>query len=238
MNEGRNIALILAGGHGARMHSETPKQFLTLRGMPVIMYSLSMLERHPLIDEVAVVCLQGWEAYVQGLVRAHRLTKIRHIFTGGEESHISICNGIRGLCSCGARKTDVVLVHEAVRPLVSARIVSDCIRVCRSKGNAITAIRDNEALMYTEDGCVSDACFSRENMFRAQTPHTFFLDTLQQAYARAERCGIKGQSLYTLMAELGYGPFNIVEGDRRNFKLTHPEDFRVAEVMIEHFGPE
>ena len=91
------IALVLAGGYGGRMHMETPKQFLLLQGMPVIAHTLKAFENHPEIDVIAVVCLSGWEEYVERVKHDFHITKLQHIFSGGSNSHISIGNGIKGL---------------------------------------------------------------------------------------------------------------------------------------------
>ncbi len=233
MEKARNIALLLAGGYGERMHADIPKQFISLRGKPVILHTIQAFERHPQIDEIAIVCQDEWKNYIYRLIKNNHLQKVKHIFKGGPDSHTSIHNGIDNLYQTGNPDTDIVLVHEAVRPLISARIISDCISVCRDKGNAITAIRDNEAVMYSIDGIASEQCYPREWMYRAQTPHTFFLSDLKKAYNEADHRNLKSQSLYTLMAELKYGPLYIVKGDRRNLKLTYPEDFRIAEIMLD-----
>ena len=100
---------------------ETPKQFLLLQGMPVIAHTLKAFENHPEIDVIAVVCLSGWEEYVERVKHDFHITKLQHIFSGGSNSHISIGNGIKGLSHYYTRD-DIVLVHEAVRPLLSARL--------------------------------------------------------------------------------------------------------------------
>ena len=187
------IALVLAGGYGGRMHMETPKQFLLLQGMPVIAHTLKAFENHPEIDVIAVVCLSGWEEYVERVKHDFHITKLQHIFSGGSNSHISIGNGIKGLSHYYTRD-DIVLVHEAVRPLLSAKIISENIRICELYGNAITAVRDNEAVMYTEDGVSSYRCFPREQMYKAQTPHTFcfkrFGDSLPGSRTKIYLCTI------------------------------------------------
>ena len=213
------IALVLAGGYGERMHMGLPKQFILLQGMPVIVHTLKAFENHPEIDVIAVVCLSGWEEYVERVKHDFHITKLQHIFSGGSNSHYYT-------------RDDIVLVHEAVRPLLSAKIISENIRICELYGNAITAVRDNEAVMYTEDGVSSYRCFPREQMYKAQTPHTFVLRDLEIAYQEAEQKSICAQSLYTLMAELKRFPLYIAEGERRNIKLTHPEDIRIAEALL------
>ena len=104
------IALVLAGGYGGRMHMETPKQFLLLQGMPVIAHTLKAFENHPEIDVIAVVCLSGWEEYVERVKHDFHITKLQHIFSGGSNSHISIGNGIKGLSHYYIRD-DIVLAE-------------------------------------------------------------------------------------------------------------------------------
>lgn len=231
MDKVRNIALIMAGGFGDRMGADTPKQFMCLGGVPVILYTLETFQGHPDIDEIAVVCVPGWEDFVYSLAFENRITKLNHVFAGGKSSHDSIRAGVMELCRLYAAQ-DRILVHDAVRPFVSMEIISKNIEVCREKGNAITAVLDNEALMYSEDGICSEKCFSREVMYRAQTPHTFRLEVLKDAYEEAEKRGISSQSLYTLMADLKRYPLYIAQGGRLNMKLTVPEDLIVFEAIL------
>lgn len=231
LNKERKIALILAGGQGDRMHSETPKQFLPLCGEPVIIHTLRVFESHPEIDAIAIVCHPDWKNYLKGLLAQTGFQKIEWIVDGGENSHLSIRNGIAALLKQGAEE-DIVLVHEAVRPLLSSRVITENIQACRMYGNAITAIQDNESLMYSEDGQSSSHCFLREQMYKAQTPHTFRLGDLRTAYQEADGKSLYAQSLYTLMATLGRFPFHIVAGERRNLKITYPEDIAIAELLL------
>lgn len=231
MKKVRNIALIMAGGSGDRMGTDTPKQFVCLGGVPVILYTLKAFQEHPEIDEIAVVCVPGWEGFVRELAQKYDIGKLKHIFVGKKSSHESIQAGIEGLCRVYGMK-DIILVHDAVRPFVSAQIITDNIDVCLAKGNAITAVSGNEALMYSADGIASGQCFPREVMYKAQTPHTFRLEDLKEAYEEAGQKGICAQSLYTLMAELKRYPLYIAKGHRLNMKLTVPDDVLVFEAIL------
>lgn len=231
MKKERNIALIMAGGSGDRMGTDTPKQFVCLGGVPVILYTLKAFQEHPEIDEIGVVCVPGWEDFVRELAQKHGIDKLKHIFVGKKSSHESVRTGMEGLCEVCDMK-DIVLVHDAVRPFISAQIITDNIEVCRTKGNAITAVLDNEALMYSTDGVASEKYFPREVMYKAQTPHTFRLEDLKEVYEEADRKGICAQSLYTLMAELKRYPLYIAKGHRLNMKLTVPDDILVFEAIL------
>ena len=129
-------------------------------------------------------------------------------------------------------KACIVLVHDAVRPLVSYGIISRNIQLCRTQGNAITAIRSNEAYLQTEDSLVSHSYVPREALMRAQTPHTFPLSELKKILETARQKGIEEhQSLFTLCNEIGYHPLYITKGDPINFKLTEPQDLKVYQAL-------
>ena len=234
MTRSRNIALILAGGEGTRAQQPVPKQYVQIEGIPVLAYTLRTFDRHPLVDAIYVVCRDKWRAYVERFTAELGFSKFKGTFVGGESSFDSLRNGIQGLAD--AEPDDaVVLVHDGVRPLVSADIISDSIRVCTLHGNAIAAMQGEEAYMGGDEEKAIEM-FPREQLWGAQTPHTFPLATLVQAFAEADRRGITtSQSLYTLMAELGHWPLYKSRGERVNLKITNPEDIwffsRLASVL-------
>ena len=234
MNNPRNIALILAGGEGTRAQQPVPKQYVQIEGIPVLAYTLRAFDRHPLIDAIYVVCRDKWHSYVEQFTAELGFNKFRGTFLAGETSFDSIRNGIRGLQ--GLENADsIVLVHDGVRPLVSADIINDSIRVCRLHGNAIAAMQGEEAYM-SGDAEKATEMIPREQLWGAQTPHTFPLATLVQAFEEADRRAITAsQSLYTLMAELGHWPLYKSRGERVNLKITNPEDIwffsRLASVL-------
>ena len=144
-----NIALIIAGGSGNRMHQDIPKQFLTVNEKPVIVYTLEAFQNHPEIDAIAVVCIAGWEQVLRAYAKQFNITKLKHVIPGGENGQGSIRNGVYALEKEYDAK-DLVLIHDAIRPMVSAEIISDNIRVALEKGNAITVIPCAEAMMWKQ----------------------------------------------------------------------------------------
>ena len=179
-----NIALLIAGGSGARMHQSIPKQFLTVNERPVIVYTLEAFQFHPEIDIIAVVCIDGWESVLQAYANQFNITKLKHIIPGGENGQDSIRNGVFELEKYYGL-TDIVLIHDAIRPMVSAEIISDCIRVTREKGNAITVIPCAEAMMQTNDGIISTGNFPRDRLKRSQTPQGFQIGKICALHRRA-----------------------------------------------------
>ena len=229
-----HIALLLAGGQGHRMHSDRPKQFIEVEGMPVISYTMQAFQQHPEIDRIYVVCNPEWAGFVEATARKGSIGKFSGVFPAGETSIDSLRNGIAGLNAAIAGQNPVVLTHEAVRPLVSTEIISRNLQTFRTYGNAVTAVRSNEAYMVSPGGTYSEESIPRELLFRAQTPITFSLDELADAFNQAERVKLRrSQSLYTLVAEVFPSKrLYISPGSERNFKLTLPEDINTLKALL------
>lgn len=230
----RNIALLLAGGLGSRLSNKCPKQFIEIDGEPVILHTMRAFQQHPDITDIFVVCLARWEDYVHEQARRGHINKLRGTFPAGSTAYHSICQGIEGLLAAykSAPEDCIVLVHDAVRPLISYEIIGRNIQVCRTQGNAITAIHSNEAYLCTGDGNESSDYIRREVLMRAQTPHTFPLTELSKILSTAKQRGIEtNQSLFTLCNEIGYHPLHIAQGDTLNFKLTEPNDIKIYQAL-------
>ena len=227
----KNIALIIAGGSGARMHQNIPKQFLTVNERPVIVYTLEAFQNHPEIDEIAVVCIEGWESVLWAYANQFNITKLKHVIPGGKNGQDSIRNGVFEL-EKNHSKDDVVLIHDAIRPMVSAEIISDCIRVTQLHGSAITVIPCAEAMMQTEDGLVSTGSYPRDNLKRTQTPQGFHIGKICDLHRRALQSGITNSvASCTLMIELGEQVY-FSAGSEKNIKLTTVEDLDIFKALL------
>ena len=226
-----NIALLIAGGSGIRMHQDIPKQFLTVNERPVIVYTMEVFEKHPEIDAIAVVCIAGWEQVLRAYASQFGITKLCLIVPGGENGQDSIRNGVFALEEQFA-KDDLVLIHDAIRPMVSAQIISNCIRVAKVHGNAITVIPCAEAMLETQDGVVSTGVFPRDRLKRTQTPQAFRLDAICNLHRRALAAGITNSiASCTLMIELGERVF-FCNGSEKNIKLTTLEDIDIFKALL------
>lgn len=223
---------MLAGGKSSRMNTNRPKQYIEVNGESVLKHTMRAFQQHPLIQDIYVVCARGWEETVLDEAQSGKITKFRHAIIGGETSYQSLMNGIAYLLQKVKDMESIILVHDAVRPLVSQDIISRNIAVCLTHGNAITAVRSQEAFLVSEDGSTSNCYIPRENMLRAQTPHTFPLKTLKEMMEAANEKGIThSQSLFTLANELGFTPLHIAQGDIMNFKLTYPNDILIYQAL-------
>ena len=228
-----NIALIIAGGAGNRMGQDIPKQFMHVDNCPIIIHTLLAFERHPDINAIAVVCIEGWETVLQSYANQFRVTKLKWIFPGGNTGMESIHNGIYGLREAGCEDEDLVLIHDAVRPLLSQDIISSNIAICKKYGYAITGIKCREAILESEDGFSTTTSIPRDKLIRTQTPQTFRLKNIISAHEEARERGITNSvASCTLMAELGDREMHIVPGSEKNIKITTVEDLEILKALM------
>lgn len=227
-----NIALIIAGGSGNRMHQDIPKQFLTVNEKPVIIYTLEAFQNHAQIDSIAVVCIQGWEHVLEAYCKQFNISKLSYIIPGGDCGQASIRNGIYELIKHYAFD-DIVLIHDAIRPLISERIITNCIEGTKRYGNATTVIPCAEAMIQTEDGVVSTGSYSREKLRRTQTPQGFHLGEIFELHNEALKRGLTNSvASCTLMIELGKEVY-FCDGSEKNIKLTTVEDIDIFKALLE-----
>ena len=135
-----NVALIIAGGSGKRSGQEVPKQFLTVNEKPIIIYTLEAFQKHPDIGRIVVVVIDGWQAVVESYARQFGISKLAGVITGGADRFNSMYNGIKYLKDC-CQPEDIVLCHDANRPLVDPNIIDGAIEACRANGNALPAMK-------------------------------------------------------------------------------------------------
>lgn len=227
----KNIALIIAGGSGNRMGQNIPKQFLTVNERPVIIYTLEIFQKHPEIDSIAVVCIDGWQSVLQAYANQFNISKLEYIVTGGKNGQDSIRNGVYEL-EKHFKPDDIVLIHDGIRPMVSSEIISDCIRVTREKGNAIAVIPCAEAMMQTEDGLISTGSYSRDKLKRTQTPQGFHLGDICNLHRRALEAGITNSvASCTLKIEMGEQVYFSI-GSEKNIKLTTLDDIDIFKALL------
>ena len=226
-----NIALLIAGGSGNRMHQDIPKQFITVNEKPVIVYTLEAFQNHPEIDVIEVVCIEGWEQVLWAYAKQFNITKLKHVVKGGENGQGSIRNGVYELEKY-YDANDIVLIHDAIRPMVSSEVISDNIRVALKYGNAVTVIPCAEAMMQTEDGIVSTGSYPRDRLKRTQTPQAFRIGEICQLHRDALEAGITNSvASCTLMIEMGKQVY-FSSGSEKNIKLTTVEDIDIFKALL------
>ena len=229
-----NIALLTAAGSGTRMGQDIPKQFMTIDDCPVIIYTMLPFQEHPEIDEIAVVCLDGWEKTLQAYANQFGITKLKHIFPGGASNQDSIHNGLVGLKASGCTDEDIVLIQDGVRPLVSYEIITNNIAVCKQYGYAITGLKCKEVIMefFEATETLGYMPIPRERLVRTQTPHTYKIGILLDIHKKAEEQGFNMAASCELAAKLGVNDQHLVLGNEKNgLKLTNVEDIELFKAL-------
>ena len=199
-----NIALIIAGGIGARMGQDIPKQFINVHDKPVIAYTMEAFQKHPEVDAIEVVCLDGWHDMVRAYAKQFGIAKLENIVSGGKNGQDSIRNGLMDVYERHNSDEDIVLIHDAIRPMLLPEIISDNIKVCREYGNAITVVPCTAAMLKTYDSLSSEEQVARDNLKITQTPQSFFIKDIIEAHREALSKGITNSvASCTMYIELG-----------------------------------
>lgn len=213
------------------MNQDVPKQFLNVHDRPIIVYTLEAFQRHPDIGAIAVVCIDGWHEILRAYAKQFNVTKLNWIFSGGDTGQASIRNGAFGL-EPYCQPDDIILVHDAIRPMLSQEIISNCISNCRQHGSAIVAINCAEAILRTGDKVTAHETVPREQLMRTQTPQAFPLSKLIWAHKEALARGITNSvASCTLMIELGEKLY-LSAGSEKNVKLTTTEDIEIFKALL------
>ncbi len=219
-----NYVVIIAGGVGSRLGASVPKQFVEVFGKPIIVYTMEKFQNHPELDAIELVCVDGYQDYLKGIVDKYGITKVIKIVTGGSEYERSIMNGVAGLEGI-ANPDDVVMIHWSASPFVSEEIITDNIRVCKEKGNAISA--SYSYLLYgTNDGDCAKQAINRETFMTLSAPQSFLYRVIKNIYKQVEEKNLfKTTEAHTtaFMTALGI-PIYFSKGCHSNIKITTKED--------------
>lgn len=224
------IAIIIAGGSGHRMGQDIPKQFINVYDKPVIIYTLEGFQRHPQIDAIEVVCIDGWHEVLWAYAHQFNITKLKWVVSGGNTGQESIRNGVFNL-EGKAKDDDIVIIHDGIRPLVDESVLTDVIMKAQKYGNAVTSLPYNEQIFVvnSEDETTTKQYIPRETLRRVSTPQAYKFGRLDWGYHEAfeKEIGIYGSSYTnTMMVELGE-TLHFAAGSDKNIKLTTKDDLEM-----------
>lgn len=229
-----NNAIIFAGGTGKRMNTRAkPKQFLEMHGKPVLIYTLQHFEEHSEIDNIVLVCLEGWIDYAKKLIKEFHIKKVIDIVPGGATGQESIFNGV----ACAYRNSnddnDIVLVHDGVRPLIDGDTITECLCSVRKYGSAITTTPAIETIFVDSDGDKVGKIFNRSQCAMARAPQCFYLIDLYKAHIKAQK-ERKFDFIDSAMLMQYYGmELHTVNGPIENIKITTPTDFYLFRALLD-----
>ena len=228
-----NIAIIIAGGSGARMGQDIPKQFINVYDKPVLIYTLESFQRHPMVDVIEVVCLDGWHDVLWAYAKQFDITKLKWVISGGATGQESIRNGVFYL-EGKASEDDIIIIHDGIRPLVDASVLTDVINKCEQYGNAVTSMPYNEQIFVATDEATTVRYIPRETVRRVSTPQAYKFGKLDWAYHEAfeKGIGIFGSSYTnTMMVDLGERLY-FAAGSDKNIKLTTKDDLEMFKAYL------
>lgn len=225
-----NIAIIIAGGSGHRMGQDIPKQFINVYDKPVIIYTLESFQRHPQVDAIEVVCIDGWHEVLWAYAHQFNITKLKWVVSGGNTGQESIRNGVFNL-EGKASDDDIVIIHDGIRPLVDESVLTDVIIKAHKYGNAVTSLPYNEQIFVVnpDDETTTKQYIPRETLRRVSTPQAYRFDKLDWGYHEAyeKEIGIYGSAYTnTMMVELGE-TLHFAAGSDKNIKLTTKDDLEM-----------
>lgn len=222
------VALVPAAGRGIRMGGSVPKQFLSLGGEPLIVQSLRTLQAAPVVDQIVLAVPLADVKYSEDeIVSRYRFTKVTKVVAGGAERQDSVRHALAQVHS----ETEIVLIHDAVRPFVTQGMIEEVVAAARKEGAAIIALpmRDTVKLVRT-DGTI-ERTVDRAPLWLAQTPQAFRRDWIETAHKKAHFEGIRATDDAFLVEWLGYS-VAVVEGSGENIKVTRPEDLVIGEAIL------
>ena len=228
----RNAALILAGGRSTRNRQNIPNQFVCVLGRPVISWCLDVYQRHPMIDDIVVVCLTGWEDVVLAYAQQSGLTKLRAVVPAGHSGVRSVACGLSRLEKMGYFGDDVVVVQESTRPMVTDETISRVLLACSKTGSAATCAPMADNVQFVRDGNDGWSYVERDNIVDLQSPDAYVMAVLEEAIAEATDLGapMEENSCTMLMHVLGR-PVNFCICETPNMKIVRQDDLAVFEAL-------
>ncbi len=228
-----NAAIVFAGGSGQRMRATAkPKQFLELYGKPIIIFTLEVFEQHPDIDTVVVPCIAGWEDYLLDLLDKYRIRKVRKVLTGGKDTQASKMIALDYMATF-CKPDDIIMLHDAVRPLVTEKMITDNIEAVKRHGSAITVVPFSETGIVSKDGTTTRESIIRNTLYIAKAPQSFYFSDVYAAHQKGNTMSPTITiDTCSLMTALGI-ELHLVPCETTNIKITTPEDFFIFKALVD-----
>lgn len=224
-------ALILSGGTGTRMGLDLPKQYLKFRGNPVISYSLSTFDRHPLIDRIIIVADRQWRGEIDKWLDEFDIKKFTGYADPGETRQYSIINGLKEIERLGG--ADKIIIHDAARPLVSDKLITSCLENLDGCNGVMPVLPAKDTFYLLDEQGMASKLLPRSLLAAGQAPEAFdykkYFDA-NMSLSHDEILKINGSSELALKCGLSV---KTVEGDERNIKITTSNDLTLLEAYME-----
>ena len=232
-----NHVVIFAGGIGSRMGAlDCPKQFLKLEGKEIIVYTVEQFQNHPRIDAIYIACHKDWIGYMKELVEKYALSKVKSIVPGGYTGQLSIYNGLLEAEKYKETDEDIVLIHDGVRPIIDADLISANIRSVEENGNAISCSPAIETVLLVDDDLNITHIEDRSTCFYAKAPQSFLLKDILHCHRNALE-EEKNDYIDSCSMMKKYGiKLHLVTCSSDNIKVTTPKDYYLLKALLEYKG--
>ena len=220
------------GGSGKRMHSPINKSFILLRGKPIIAYSLQLFQEMEEINDIIVVMHKDWIPNLMEVINRYRITKVKQVVEGGKERQDSVRLGLDAVKQFSPKENDIILVHNAVNPLLTKETVIECIRAAQLHRAAAVGYQIKDTIKRVEENGSIIETLKRSELWGMQTPQCIEYALFAEAHARAFKEGFYGTDDIQLVERVGVKPV-VVDCGYENIKMTTPEDISIAEKILE-----
>lgn len=220
-------AIVPAGGSGARLGLRTRKPFVTLAGKPILYYAIKALESTGQIDQIIVAAEASQIRRAKNLVKRFGFRKVKMVVAGGSTRSGSVKNCLDAITG----DPDIVLIHDAARPLVTTRIIKDSIKLASKYGGCVVAVPESDTVKSSDRSGFVKRTIGRRGLFRAQTPQTFKTALIKRAYEKLASKGSGATDDSSMLEGLGR-KIKILPGSYRNIKITTREDLKIAEALL------
>ncbi len=225
------FAIIPAAGSGTRIGGDIKKQFLPLNGKPIIVHTIQRFEHCPDVDEVALAIPESAMSEMEAVVKHYRLHKVSKMVMGGAKRQDSVRNVFDRLT---IKESDIILVHDGVRPFIETKRISHLIRICKEYGTAVLAVQPKDTIRRSIGGGFFDQTLDRTALWLIQTPQAFRAKLLMKAFEKAKKDKFYSTDEAALVEQLGV-KVRIVEGSYDNIKITTPEDLELGLLIFERW---
>ncbi len=220
------VAIIPAGGKGTRSGFPTPKQYLKHNNKEVICYCLETFQKNKFINEIIIAAEPEYFDLLLKIIKKYKFNKISLIVEGGSTRQQSVYNA---LLSSEANNDDLIVVHDAARPLLSDNVLTNAIYTAQRKGNAVVCIKAKDTLIKGHN--TVETYLNRDEVYYVQTPQIFKYEVLIKAFNKATKQNLITTDESSLVRNLGRKVF-ISEGSVFNFKITTKEDFELFKKLV------
>jgi 2-C-methyl-D-erythritol 4-phosphate cytidylyltransferase len=224
----KTSVIIAAGGKGERFGSDMPKQFVELKGKPIIVRTIELFDDIKEIDSIVIAVHSEWFSFTKELIEKFNLTKVKEVVVGGKERQDSIYNALH---SKSIEDAEIVLIHDAIRPFLSKTLIGKILDATEENGAVVLGITPKDPVKEVNNKNQILKTLQRGKLSITQTPQSFWKEIILEAYNKARDVNYIGSDSSQLVEFLGY-KVTVVEGEDNNIKVTTPFDLKIAELIL------